>query len=64
MHCPYCSVEYSSENICFCLPSAQSDFEHRLAPDRESQVSDHAALVADPIWFEMAVQPLAMYGLA
>lgn len=66
MHCPYCSIEYSPENVCFCLPSMQDIVSVVQQPCRELQTCDALQLFADePLWSQIVVvQPLAMSGLA
>lgn len=66
MHCPYCSIEYSPEDVCFCLPSMQNSTSVVQHPCRELETCDALQLFADePLWSEMVMlTPLVMSGLA
>lgn len=66
MHCPYCSIEYSPENVCFCLPMPQAPAEIDRNPDGEFPPCDEfQGFPVDPLWSDsLPFQLLALSGLA
>jgi hypothetical protein len=66
MHCPYCSVEYTLKEMCFCLPSPFIAAEGDQQPCPEFRLWDAPeTFLADPFWCEaLTGQPHAMFGLA
>lgn len=66
MYCPYCSVEYNLEQVCFCLPSTSKvQVDQQPQPQVGECCDGPKMFLVDPLWYAaLTDQPYALSGLA